>query len=306
MPEGMTVDDRAWDPASGVGLTATEAAAARAAAGRRVAALIEDPYAEMFVRAVGIDVFVELASGDTAAGDGGFALPRMVDWVSVRTKYLDDYFAEAQVADVRQVVILGAGLDSRAFRLEWLPGTAVYELDQPGMVDFKTAVVDSHGVRPRAGRFSVPVDLCGDWATRLLDAGFEPELPTAWCAEGLLPYLPPGDQVALLDTLTTLSAPGSRFAADTVDDLHYLTAQIARSMRQSARPREISVEIDAPTPASAAVAQDVIEFLAQEHGWDCAATSAPALFEVYGVAALAPSEHAIFQRIRLAKAVLVI
>lgn len=297
----MTANDRGWDLASGIGLTATEAAAARAAAGRHPAALIQDPYAEMFVRAVGIDFFMDLATGATGADGSGFALPRLVDWVSVRTKYLDDYFTEAQAAGVRQVVILGSGLDARAFRLDWLPGTAVYELDQPGVVEFKTAVVDSLGLHPRAGQFAVPVDFGENWGVRLCESGFDPELPTAWSAEGLLPYLPGHVQTALIDTVAALSAPGSRFAADTIVDLQYLTTLIARSMSESARPREISVVIDPPTPMAVAATQDAIEYLGQQHGWNVVTTLASDLFAAHGLPALTPAEHLIFQSIRLAK-----
>lgn len=298
----MSADDRGWDLASGVGLTATEAAAARAAVGHRATALIEDPYAEKFVRAVGIDFFVGLASGATV--EDGFAFPRMVDWVSVRTKYLDDYFAEGQAAGLRQAVILGSGLDARAFRLDWLPQTSVYEVDQPGVVEFKTAVVNSLGLLPRASRYPVGMDLCEDWEVQLLESGFDPDLPTAWSAEGLLPYLPGDVQTDLLDTVTVLSAPGSRFAADTIVDLRYLTSLIAQSMRESARPREVTVDIDSPTPTAAAAEHDAIEYLGHQHGWHTAATWASDLFEDYGLPGLLPAELPIFQRIRLVKAAL--
>jgi methyltransferase (TIGR00027 family) len=59
------------------------------------------------------------------------------------------------------------------------------------------------------------MDLRYDWASALLEAGFDPQAPTAWSAEGLLGYLPPDAQDRLLDTVTELSAPGSRIAIDT-------------------------------------------------------------------------------------------
>ena len=60
----------------------------------------------------------------------------------------------------------------------------------------------------------VAVDLRDDWPAALRAAGFDPARPTAWSAEGLLGYLPPEAQDRLLDTITELSAPGSRVATE--------------------------------------------------------------------------------------------
>jgi methyltransferase (TIGR00027 family) len=136
------------------------------------------------------------------------------DYQAVRTHFFDGYFADAVAAGIRQMVILAAGLDSRAYRLDWPAGTTVYEIDQPQVVTYKTATLESAGAAPKAIRRTVPVDLRDDWPAALSAAGFDRSQPTAWLAEGLLPYLPAEAQDRLFKMLTELSAPGSRVAVE--------------------------------------------------------------------------------------------
>jgi methyltransferase (TIGR00027 family) len=137
-----------------------------------------------------------------------------IDVAKVRTKFYDEFFLEATAAGIRQAVILASGLDSRAYRLRWPAGTVVYELDQPPVMEFKTRALAELGAAPTADRRVVPVDLREDWPAALRASGFDPAQPTAWSAEGLLGYLPPEAQDRLLDTITELSAPGSRVATE--------------------------------------------------------------------------------------------
>jgi methyltransferase (TIGR00027 family) len=90
----------------------------------------------------------------------------------------------------------------------------VYEVDQPPVVEFKTRTLAELGATPTADRRVAAVDLRDDWPAALRAAGFDPARPTAWSAEGLLGYLPPEAQDRLLDTITELSAPGSRVATE--------------------------------------------------------------------------------------------
>ena len=143
-------------------------------------------------------------------------MQRMTDKMAIRTKFFDEFFLDARPSGIRQVVILASGLDSRAYRLKWPAGTTVYEIDQPEVIDFKTRTLADLGAEPTADRHTVAIDLRFDWPTALAEAGFDRTQPTAWSAEGLLGYLPPDAQDRLLDTITELSAPGSRFAAESV------------------------------------------------------------------------------------------
>ena len=210
-------DNDTWDLASSVGATATLVAAARAAASKQGEPLIDDPYAEPLVRAVGVDLFIKMADGAIPAMDDEIStgMSRMTDNMAVRTKFFDEYFlAATSSAGIRQVVILASGLDSRGYRLAWPEGTVVYEIDQPEVIAFKSETLAELGATATCDRRTVAMDLRNDWASALQQAGFDPNAPSAWSAEGLLGYLPPEAQDRLLDTITELSAPGSRVAID--------------------------------------------------------------------------------------------
>jgi methyltransferase (TIGR00027 family) len=215
-------------------------------------ALISDPYAEPLVRAVGVDVFTRLATGDLHPSafdiddDKDVGMERMVDNMAVRTKFFDDFFTGATAAGIRQVVILASGLDSRAYRLQWPAGTVVYEVDQPQVIGFKTQALAEIGAEPSSDRRAVAIDLRHDWPAALKEAGFHPLQPTAWSAEGLLGYLPPDAQDQLLDTITALSAPGSWLATESAPPIDQEDVEEAMERMQSAaeRWREHGYDLD--------------------------------------------------------------
>jgi methyltransferase (TIGR00027 family) len=132
----------------------------------------------------------------------------------VRTHFFDAYFATATESGIRQAVILAAGLDSRAYRLAWPSGTVVYEIDLPKVLDYKTETLAKQGADPTTTRRAVPVDLRHDWPKALRGEGFDPTQPTAWLAEGLLPFLPADAQEAMFASIDKLSAAGSRVAVE--------------------------------------------------------------------------------------------
>ena len=138
-------DNDNWDLASSVGATATMVAAARALASRGPEPLITDPFADPLVRAVGIGFFTQVLDGEIPLGASGDPSTGMIDVLAVRTKFFDDFFLEATAAGIRQAVILASGLDSRAYRLPWPPGTVVFEIDQQTVIDFKTGALSRLG-----------------------------------------------------------------------------------------------------------------------------------------------------------------
>ncbi|BBU24970.1 class I SAM-dependent methyltransferase [Mycobacterium xenopi] len=217
----MRTDDDTWDITTSVGSTAVMVAAARATETDRPDSLINDPYARLLVTNAGTGIWeamldesivakLEAADPETAA-----IVHHMRSYQAVRTHFFDAYFSEAVGKRIRQVVILASGLDSRAYRLDWPPGTVVYEIDQPKVLAYKSATLAAHGVTPSADRREVPIDLRQDWPAALREAGFDPAAPTAWLAEGLLMYLPATAQDRLFEQITELSAPGSRIAVET-------------------------------------------------------------------------------------------
>ncbi len=210
-------DNDTWDLASSVGATATSVAAQRALASRQPDPLIVDPYADALVKAVGLQHCIKIAEGDLPFDDPLLDRQQMCEQIAVRTRYFDDFFTAASSAGIRQAVILAAGLDTRAYRLPWPPDAVVFEVDQPQVIEFKSAVLASLGAAPPADRRTVAVDLRDDWVSALRDKGFDVSAPTAWIAEGLLIYLPPDAQDRLFDHITALSAPGSRLATEHMD-----------------------------------------------------------------------------------------
>ncbi|WP_431237303.1 class I SAM-dependent methyltransferase [Mycolicibacterium aichiense] len=263
-------DNDTWDLASSVGATATLVAAARAAASRERDPLIDDPFAEPLVRAVGIDFFTKMATGDLPTPDDQSAMgvTRMTDNMAVRTKFFDEFFQGAADAGVRQVVILASGLDSRAYRLDWPAGMVVYEIDQPDVIAFKTQTLAEQGAAPTCDRRPVAMDLRNDWATALRESGFDPQAPTAWSAEGLLGYLPPDAQDRLLDTITELSAPGSRVAIDTAPPSNPEEQEESREKMEtiSAHWRDNGFDLDFGSLVYLGERNEASDYLA-DHGW---------------------------------------
>jgi methyltransferase (TIGR00027 family) len=272
-------DDDSWDLASSVGATATMVAAGRAMATKDARALINDPFAEPLVRAVGLDFFVKMMDGDVDASLFPNSSPErmqaIVDGMGLRTKYFDDYLLAAVATGVRQVVILASGLDARAYRLDWPADTVVYEIDQPQVIEFKTGTLADLGAEPTATRRTVAIDLRGDWPAALRDAGLDVDAPTAWLAEGLLIYLPPEAQDRLFDNITALSAPGSTVATEYVPGLIDFDADKAREM--SAPLREQGIDIDMPSLIYTGQRNHVVEYL-RGKSWDVIDTTRADLF----------------------------
>ncbi len=199
-------DDDQWDIVSGVGYTALLVAGWRALHAVSPQPLVRDEYAKVFIAAAQ-DPYLAglLASPGTSEDETAF--PRLY---GVQTRFFDDFFRSAGEAGIRQAVIVAAGLDSRAYRLEWSDGTRVFEVDLPKVLEFKARVLSEHGAEPKARRIEVAADLRTDWSRTLEAAGFDTESPSAWSVEGVLPYLTDEAQNALFTRISGLSAPGSR------------------------------------------------------------------------------------------------
>jgi methyltransferase (TIGR00027 family) len=201
-------NDDSWSITESVGATALGVAMARAAESDCDHPLFTDRYAQMF-----IDAAVERGWDSTGIASH---LPLVQNYAAARTKWFDEYFIAAGANGIDQVVILAAGLDARAWRLPWISGSVVYEIDQPQVLAFKAETLHAHSARPAGKYRAVPIDLRLDWPTALQEAGFDPSTPTAWSAEGLMPYLPPAGQDLLFERILKLSAPGSWIAVETL------------------------------------------------------------------------------------------
>lgn len=273
-----------WDLATSVGATATMVAAARALASAEPNPLINDPYAEALVRAVGIEFFTKLVDGEVSLGDGSatdaeISTARlMTDMMAVRTRFFDDFFINAARAGVRQAVILASGLDSRAYRLPWPDGTTVYEIDQPQVLGAKSATMTDIGASPTADLRPVAVDLRDDWPAALRAAGFDASQPTAWSAEGLLVYLPPDAQDRLFDNISAVSAPESQLATEYHPDGGASIGERAKAMRDEWGDHGFDVNI--ADLFYAGERTPVADYLTS-HGWQVSTRTRPDMFRLY-------------------------
>ena len=226
---------------AGVAVTAAFGAAARAVATDR--GLLHDPFAEPLVRAAAVDHFVRVIDDDRFAADGTDS-PRFLDICAAHTRFVDEFLADTGRAGIRQVVILTSGLDTRPYRLWWPPGTTVYEIDRPEVLDFKSEVLRGLGAELNASRCAVGVDLHQDWPAALRRVGFDATAPTVWVAEQLLiGYLTPGVQDRLLQGVTAMSAAGSRFAADHMPTWTPLQLEAERSFVEGWRQHGMDVDL---------------------------------------------------------------
>ena len=267
-----------WDLATSVGATATMVAAQRALATDH--AFIDDPYAAPLVRAVGLDVYTRLVNGQIPRDeDSEFDPDRMARGMASRTRFYDQHFLDAARTGIGQVVILASGLDARAYRLPWPQGTVVYEVDLPEVIEFKTLTLGDLGAETTAERRTVAIDLRDDWATALRSAGFDPQVPSVWSAEGLLVYLPEDAQDALFDNITALSAPGSRLAFDFVPDTTVFTQDLWRDHHD--RMAELGFEVDFNELVYHGHRGHIIEYLHQR-GWQTSSRTTAELHAANG------------------------
>ncbi|HEX4560148.1 MAG TPA: class I SAM-dependent methyltransferase [Mycobacterium sp.] len=265
LPLSIRTAGDSWSITELVGATALGVAASRAVETAGPNPLIRDDFARVLVSSAG-PAWARLADAELAWLDGdphGQRAHRLgINYQAVRTHFFDEYIADAVSAGIRQVVILAAGLDSRAYRLNWPSGTAVYEIDQPQVLEYKTGILEQHGAVATASRRPVPVDLREDWPAALAAAGFDRTQPTAWLAEGLLPYLPSDAQDRLFDMFTALSAPGSRVAVEVFGMNSRSNSQRWLRMRERLG---LDVNVQALTYHEPD-RTDAIEWLA-DHGW---------------------------------------
>ncbi|PRH77881.1 SAM-dependent methyltransferase [Streptomyces solincola] len=239
----------------GVALTALLVAAARAIETHRDDSLAQDPYAEHFVRAAPVCAHWPVRIQQVPDGDDDPLWGRFARYFGLRTRVLDDFVLRAVHTGARQLVLLGAGLDTRAYRLD-LPGDCVvYEIDQTEVLAFKHRVLADLGAASKAQRVTVGVDLRADWAGALSEAGFDSAAPSVWLAEGLLFYLPGQAETYLVDTVHRFTTRGSAFAYEAKvekDLLAYRDSRIYTATRERIGIDLLHLFDGGPRPDSAA------------------------------------------------------
>jgi methyltransferase (TIGR00027 family) len=206
---------------------------------------------------------------DALAGEIGAAwmaqrTPDSVIPIVLRTRFFDDFLERITSQNgIRQIVLLAAGLDTRAYRLNWPPGVQLFELDQPGILAYKAQIMDSVNAPALCTRLALEVDLTQPWQEDLLAAGFDPHQPSGWLLEGFLFYLPRSSITQILDQVCRLGSPGSWLGFDVINDsmlTHPLAAQWVEMQARSGAPWIGTLD-------------DPAGFLA-ERGWQAALTQA--------------------------------
>jgi methyltransferase (TIGR00027 family) len=251
--------DDHWDIVSSVGYTALLVAGWRAVHALSPQPLVRDEYAKYFI-AASQDPYLAGVLANPGTSEDETAFSRLY---GVQTRFFDDFFNAAGDAGVRQAVIIAAGLDSRAYRLDWPNGTTVFEVDLPKVLEFKARVLGEQGATPKARRREVAADLRTDWPTELKGAGFDPQSPSAWSVEGILPYLTDDAQSQLFSRISELSAPGSRVAVGA------LGSRLDREQLAALETDHPGVNMSGKTDFSALTYEpktDPAEWLAA-HGW---------------------------------------
>src|ERR1700758_1338075 len=291
-----------WDLASSVGATATMVAASRALASQGPDPLLNDPFADPLVRAVGLAPFIRLLDGEVGPDDDPASVRRTrIEQMTVRTRFFDDFFVNATEGGVRQAVILASGLDTRAYRLPWPAGTVVYEIDQPQVIDFKTNTLADLGANPTAERRTVSIDLRDDWPTALRQQGFDVNKPAAWSAEGLLPYLPPEAQDRLFDNITALSAPGSQLATEHISDPEAFSHESVQRIGE--RWRRAGFDLNPADLFYQGERSIVVDYLTG-HNWRVIAHPAPELYQRNGFTFPEDESMAVFRNMSYVNATL--
>jgi methyltransferase (TIGR00027 family) len=195
--------DRTFDEL--LGATARWTAAVRARESAREDRLFYDPWAAALAGQAG-EAWIEGRSEDSVAP------------IALRTRFFDDALQRMALQDgIRQVVLMAAGLDTRAFRLSWPAGTRLFELDQAPVLAYKERILGSAGAQPACERQTIEADLTAPWQERLVRAGFDAGRPSGWLLEGFLFYLPDDSLVRVLDEVTGMAAPGSWLGFDIVN-----------------------------------------------------------------------------------------
>jgi methyltransferase (TIGR00027 family) len=238
---------------AGIAATALFVAAVRARENERSNPLFRDQLSSLLAGSEGL---AWLAASETNPGSNYHR--DSFPYLEVRTRYFDDWALGAvRECEARQLVLLGAGMDTRAFRLPWPEGFQFWEIDTPELFALKEARLQSAGVRLDCDRLVVEADLTSrGWVDSLIDGGFKKNLPTVWLAEGLFQYLKAADVGQILDGAATLSSSSSQLGAEIIS---------AESLKRVSNRERLRRRKERGTPW--VFGTDDPEGLFRSHGW---------------------------------------
>ncbi|HEX3771836.1 MAG TPA: SAM-dependent methyltransferase [Polyangiaceae bacterium] len=176
--------------------------------------LVDDPYGLRFSQAVGPLLQVPaVAAGARATAPlwmQGY-VRRFALYMQLRTRVIDDDVEDFVRSGGKQIVLLGAGFDARAWRLAGLSSATVFEVDHPATQQTKRARMAGEATRGKV--VFVPWDFehesIRDLPARLIAEGQDPAIPTMTVLEGVVMYLSGPALDATFAAIAAYSAPGS-------------------------------------------------------------------------------------------------
>lgn len=226
--------------------------------------IVDDPLAPLFLGPASTAALAAVRASGPAGRVAERLSPGTVAFVLTRHRFIDDALIGAVERGIEQVLILGAGYDTRAWRFADLLGhRPVFEVDHPSTSARKAQCVARHRLEPRC--VQVEVDFQRDrLESRLAAAGFEAGRRTFVVWEGVSMYLRRDAVKATLDALHALCGPGSELA---MDAWFFHDAPDARSTLLRAAPNLLHLVGE---PITFGIhPEDVGDFLAR-HGWSVA------------------------------------
>ena len=213
-----------------VGKTSLWIAANRALETESNEPLYRDPFARELAGQTGFDM-ISIMKAAKHRYDMNTTGPS--PYITIRTKFFDDALLNALNASaIQQVVILAAGMDARAFRLDWPSNLVFFEVDRDEVFVHKEAVLGHLQARPKCDRRIVSADLTEQWTTAPVKEGFDQDRPAAFLMEGLLAYLDADSVAHLFSQLNMMAHPGSWLGFDISDADTLASPRLTQYLKQ--------------------------------------------------------------------------
>ena len=178
--------------------------------------VFNDPYAEYFLTDEMREGLRDLDQVRAAILQYEQMMPGVNGAIVARIRYIDEVLLECVAADFKQLVIIGAGYDTRAYRIEGVKeNLRVFEVDHPITQQVKVEKIKEIFESLPDHVVYVPVVFGSDRLDqKLIESGYNPELKTLFVVEGLLMYIPPPAVDGLLSFVVNATGGGSAFVAD--------------------------------------------------------------------------------------------
>ena len=178
--------------------------------------VFHDPYAEYFLTDEMREGLRDLDQVRAAIGQYEQMMPGVNGAIAARVRFIDEVLLECLAAGFKQLVIVGAGYDTRPYRLKGIKeNLKVFEVDHPVTQQVKIEKIQEVFKALPDHVVYVPVVFGSDRLDqKLIENGYNPKLKTVFVVEGLLMYIPPPAVNGLLSFVVNASGPGSAFVAD--------------------------------------------------------------------------------------------